>query len=600
MKYHPMDDILRPAASAARKAAHGLDRRRPSTTSESATFVEDTEGSDDEDREDHPKTRAAVSEAFASPPRRPVPLRSGSPSCRRITRAEVNGEKPVLYDMKHHPMDIVTRPAAAKRVYKRYSSFPNVTSPGMAPKSQPSKTAKERHKHSKAYEHAPTIDIADDSDAAPVSDLPTTISPTPKTAPSAGSSKSEQDTTATSVISLWKSVPHSDRLLYNLQKGAPINSTAPPLSWHDATEELQAILGIDFTAFGVGHDGQVTAVRTHYADFHRRLQEDYGADQEPAEMGDWTLDYAEGFNVYDFEVGDKYFKSRSDRVVQEPFYRAYEWIPCQPKAGSQHGTVEAASHPSDHSDSSISTPNGTNTVAETQADIHCENVKSRHTDGENKENEEQNADEEPSDLPNQGLLSDEGESTAGPGTADSEDGHRLVSSYNDAEGYLRQSRGQYDNDLLVEENNEDELITIMRDSVNAIVQDVMGLGELAPMFSSSAGLNGADDVVPVSEATLEEVMGANGMVPMFSPSAGQNEDEDSEPVVVRKRPLNRRSRNRTSDTNFSVHEDEPGNTPRIKRQIAMNPRSPGTDIPKENLLERSASEEIGSRTGSER
>lgn len=643
MRYHPMDDILRPAASAARKAAHGLDTRRSSTTSDSATFVDDTEGSDDEEDEylrAPPRTCALDAESFASPPRRPVPPRSGSPSGRRITRAELNGEKPVLYDMKHHPMDLVTRPAAAKRVYEKYSSFSNDACPGLIHVSQSSKTGKGKRKNSKAYKHASTQNIADDSDGAPHWDTSAATPVEPKTSSSAADLTGEQGMIPKPATSLWKSVSNLERLLYLLQKGAPADSATLPMSWYDEAQALQAASAIDGTSPGVGFDLQVEAVRDQYADLHHKLQEDFGADEEPSEMEDWTLHYAEDFDVYNLEMGDKYFKHRNNHVVQEPFHRACDWIICKPKAASRNDIVENAS------DRSNGTPKGTNADAEAQAESHDESrecMEDGHLSGES---EVPTANEEVGDLQYpEDLLARREASATGFEIADSEDDHRLGGSYNDAEGYLRQSRGEQDDDHLADDNFEDELIAAMWNSGTSLTGEVMEIGELAPMFSSSSGQNEDEDdelaaaliaeegvmnsgLMPIFSASssqvedeevtvtdgmfssssgqvkdedgelaagsiAEEATVTNGLVPIFSSSSGQAEDEDSEPVV-QKRPLNRRSRNRTTEASFSVHEDEPGSTPRIKRQIALNPRSPGTDIPKENLVERSASEEYGS------
>ncbi|KAL9004979.1 MAG: hypothetical protein Q9188_002227 [Gyalolechia gomerana] len=497
MKYHPIDDVLRPAASAARKAAHGLDTRRLSTTSDSTTFIEDAEDSDNTQEganlKPSPKTCAAVTGPFASPPRRPVPPRSGSPSGRRITRAEVNGERPVLYDMRHHPMDVVTRPAAAKRVYEKYSSFSesHLTSPGTTPR------VERPPKESSVPPSAP--DVAEGSGGIIFSQWPITATEipiiTPATTPNQGMTKKP-------ATSLWKSLSNFERLMYRFQKGAPVDSSTLPMLWKNEALALQAIFGIDAS------DSQVEVIQNQYAGLHRRLQVDFGAGQEPSEIEDWTLHYAEDFDVYDLGVGNKYFKYRGDSVVQPPFHRACDWIVCR-------------------------------------------------IDGENKV-QEVNVNESDNPRSQEGLRGGHGERETGSETTDNGDGHG--GSYNDAEGYLRQSRGRYDDDLLIEDNAEDELIASMQNSASAIVEDVMGINELAPMFPSSSG---------------------------------PNEDEDSEPAV-RQRPLNWRSRNRATRSNFSVHEDEPGSTPRIKRQVAMNPRSPGTDIPKENLPERSASEELGS------
>ncbi|KAL8938583.1 MAG: hypothetical protein Q9216_003811 [Gyalolechia sp. 2 TL-2023] len=552
MRYHPMDDVLRPAASAARKAAHGLDTRRSSTASDSTTFVGDAKGSDNtEDNANlrpSPKTRAPITESSATPPRRRIPPRTGSPSSRRVTRAEVNGEKPVLYDMRHHPMDIVTRPAAARRVHEKYSSFPKSTLSATIPRvARPPKTVEEKLGHLKASKKlsiSPSApDVAQGLDATTSSQwsaMPTEIS---KITP-AKSFAPNEDMIKKSATSLWRSLSHRERLMYLLQKGAPADSSTLPLSWHDETQALQAILGIDGRSSDVGFDGQVARVQAQYVDLHHRLQESFGAGPEPSGMKNCRLHYAEDFDVYDCEVGEKYSKRRGDDVVHPPCPRACDWIICEPKLSLRSRMEEAAIT---CFNSKLSSANNND----------CE--EDGYNDGRDK-GQEMNANKRDDPLSQEGLRGGQEEGETGSKMMGSEDGHRLGGSYNDTEGYLRQSRGGYDEDLLVENSAEDELIASMQISVPGVVEDTLGVSELAPMFPSSSSAS---------------------------------EDEDSKPVV-RRLALNRRSRNRAAGSNFSVYEDEPGNTPRIKRQIAMNPISPGTDIPKENMVEHDSSDELAS------
>lgn len=56
------------------------------------------------------------------------------------------------------------------------------------------------------------------------------------------------------------------------------------------------------------------------------------------------------------------------------------------------------------------------------------------------------------------------------------------------------------------------------------------------------------------------------------------------------KPLNNKCRRdpkaKSSTVSFQIFEDQPGGTPLIRKYIAMNPASPGTDIPKENFENR--------------
>lgn len=99
---------------------------------------------------------------------------------------------------------------------------------------------------------------------------------------------------------------------------------------------------------------------------------------------------------------------------------------------------------------------------------------------------------------------------------------------------------------------------------------MMELAELAPMFQP-----------PVEDENNSKGKEAIRPAGNSSKHAGANDHEldSAEP----RRPLHGRFNiTSTAEHTFSVLEDQPGNTPKIKRQVAMYPKSPGTDLPKEN------------------
>ena len=490
MKYHPMDDTLRPAASAARKSAHGLDPRSP-TTSESTTFVDDPDNSDettdDEDLDPSDDNSSPVLGSLPSLPCRPIPPRCGSPSSRRVTRAEINGEKPVLYSMKHHPMDMVMRPASAKKFLRQWTT-PSPLSMAMKPKQGQRRQAKQVS----AASRTPT----------PVSNEEPDGVPTPEINREENDIPSIENMTKEPATSAWKSLLDSERLVYLFQKGArPTSSSTLPMSW-EVVERLQS---------GSRAPGDVAAVRHHYAKVYQAVQEDFGADNEPATKEDWTLFYAEDFDVYDLEVGDRYFKHRKDSIASPTSHSARNWTPGQQDQGL------------------------------------CS------SDGNREENQRDSQDAEKASE-RQGLP------PSYLDYMDHQSDHGLKSSYNNAEGYLRQTTGLYDEDLTTEEDLERVLFANLQDSESLTIHNALGRNDIPPTFSLA-----------------------------FQPT-GDCEGEEEE----RKPSLKRRSKNRGTGSRFSVHEDEPGSTPKIKKEIAMNPKSPGTDMPKENYQERSSPIGFGS------
>ncbi|KAL9600369.1 MAG: hypothetical protein Q9219_003219 [cf. Caloplaca sp. 3 TL-2023] len=471
MKYHPMDDVLRPAASAARKAAHGIDNRSSSAASESPTVDKTSDGSDGsdetEDLTDHDHFPTSFVLELRS--RRPTTPKSGSSSGRRATRADVNGERVVMYDMKYHPMDQVIRPAAARKVLRRYlgksEGAPSTEVPCVTRSSKKSKNQLSRASEELSISSS-TSDVAEGSDTALCSGSPAPIFPSSSIAPAADIAP-RQSLPKDMAKSVWKSASDVERSTYLALKGAPVGSC-----WNEHTE--------------------APARRDRYVDFQHRIHEDFGAGPEPGREEDWKLHYAEDFDVYDCDVHDRYPRYRVDRTTRPMVHHGFDRIADQQK------------------------PRCRNRIHHARAEQYCP-----------------------------GAESD---------TTSDEDGHGLNGSYNDAEGYLQQVLGPFDDD---DPDREDELIASMRNSVSASTDDVFGVHELTPMFASSANSTGGKK--PIHQ-------GPNHCMSL-------------------------RFKNKAAGANFSVHEDEPRSTPKIRRQVAMNPKSPGTDLPKENLRERSASEE---------
>ncbi|KAI4098517.1 MAG: hypothetical protein LQ339_006395 [Xanthoria mediterranea] len=456
-KYHPMDDITRPAAAAAaaRRAAHGLDDDTScsSTTRDSATLVDQSDHSSDSvefTRAREVKTNATPTRQPARsksgtrsdlgssrgpdnnpsslvPTRRPVRVRSGSPSNRRVTRGDVYGEKIVQYSAKHHPMDDIIRPKQAKKVLARTGAIANSPAPVIASPKSPNVSETELQ------------------------------------------------------FSGWKSLDTQDRLLFSLQKGAPPYGVTLPLLWPDV---IQALRKLRFPVEVVN----TTDLQQRYKIICRKLSIYYSSANEPAKQNDQELFYAEAFDLYTYEAGDRYWKHRIDSIA------------------------------------SLDTP----------------------------------------------VSVDE--------AATDEDNLSIRGGYNDAEGYIRQSYGIIDSET--QDSTEAELLSSLRNQLSVHLDDIPELDMLSQNFHSSANYNDDDN-------RRTTTINAN-------PEAADDPLQPDSGMI--RGPLKRRFHNPRSKTQptFSVHEDEPSNTPKIKRQIAMKTRSPGTDLPKENWSGRSSSHDESS------
>ncbi|KAL8782443.1 MAG: hypothetical protein Q9213_005373 [Squamulea squamosa] len=340
-------------------------------------------------------------------------IETQSPKRRRLSRSAAAG-RTMSYDKRYHPMDDVTRPASAAALRAAYGlDTPRSSSPF-------------NRRGSRGNDKPSMYDMA-------YHPLDEVISP--KASKAKVPRTESQDIPPSSLPIGWKSLEGCDRLLYSLQKGAPLDSTILPMTWPEVAQALY-------------YDAE--ELKQDYTTICIQLQHYYGVGPEPTTRAAQELYYAEGFDVYDAEVGDKYWEYRKDNVVLSL------------------------------------------------------------------------------DLP---IVFGNSDSNS---NSDDDRIDGLSGSYNDAEGYIRQSLGRFDSDT--QESPETEILASLRHQVSTSIDDILEPGELTAMFQSSA-------------------------------------DHDEE-----------RS---TAQPGFSVHEDQPGNTPRAKQQLALHPQSPGIDHPKENWRERS-------------
>lgn len=632
MKYHPMDDVLRPAASAARKAAHGLDTRASPTTSESTAIGE--ENDDTEDSESpmlSPQAQRLTDNVFESPQRRPIRPRAGSPSCRRVTRAEAGGERPVMYDMKHHPVDIALRPAAARRAMAKFAQGPD---------QKPARTARKnkiRHRGSPKRTNSHATDealsapaskeaISDEltgvtsstgtynkpeaTDNAPsttplheaISDESIPISPltgthaipdaseeapsgTPlnqaipdksKTMPSSDSTPVAVSHTSIDDLLLrlyprghltdevselgWKSLSKSDRLLYLLRQGAHDFDDSSMHSWSVVALKLRKFSGLDkFPSMAQGST-EVEALRNRYHTVSQHLHHFFEAETDSATQDDPTFYYAENFDVYDLEPGDKYFRYRRDSIVQPLHTHSIDTTTLRHVGNSTNvrqvrltsSCHQCISDPLDNTTRSIyrhsKAPYSHETARPETARTEREAVQVTKSDKQS--HEDAPMDEERDEV--RDLPTNDSEST------DDEKTHVLNGSFNDEAAYIQQAMGPHDTYSSTQASPERDVLESMRSDMVADI-DMLDLDELTTTFHP-----------PPQPGVLT----TNESGSLFG-------HLDS-----------RRSRRSRDASIFSLHEDQPGNTPKIQRQVSMHPKSPGTDVPKENLQERSASEEI--------
>ncbi|KAL9032021.1 MAG: hypothetical protein Q9180_006755, partial [Flavoplaca navasiana] len=88
-------------------------------------------------------------------------------------------------------------------------------------------------------------------------------------------------------------------------KGAHPSDPAMPMTWTHVAEALNI----------PARSPATTRLQHQYADVYQRMQAYYAAADEPAAKYDQTLYHAEGFDLYNYGAGNKYWHHRNDNIV---------------------------------------------------------------------------------------------------------------------------------------------------------------------------------------------------------------------------------------------------------------------------------------------
>ncbi|KAL8690530.1 MAG: hypothetical protein Q9218_004045 [Villophora microphyllina] len=610
MKYHPMDDVLRPHQSAIRKAAHGIERRLSNSSSESSNTVDELARTTCTEDSRSPPAASPVPLASTTTVRRRAPQLTGSPSSRRVTR-DTNREKPIAYNMKHHPMDDFLRPADAKKRKAKWAA--DVDNSPLATDARQNNAVDHDGAQEMAQDHQD-----DEQISPPINPTKTPLNPSPSwTAPLVPSSESyrppsrELATTdrgpsrdVLPEITPWKLLKNDDRLLYIIQKGTPLTK-AMPVAWTDVAKALDA--RPEAPSSGERVLKTVEALQARYEAIYHNVQEYFGATPDSPTSEKMILRYAEGFDVYDCQAGESYWAYSSSSIVKPTKLSGVAAIARQPSERTRIALHhELAGLHSDSvtilSDTLLKSPPGKPT--------HHERRNEKQDPLQKEKFLLENDDEEFAQAPLANRRS---------AMEDIEEGRGLFGSYNDESGYLRQVMGPFE-DTQVEESPEDALVASMRNEISADMDELLQMHDLDSELYLASPCN-PDNIDHVKERRGDKSKGSGEVVINDSDNTNwetESEDDNVIPPHIahrlssvhhtpphkpithghtryhpepRTKPKPKTKNNASRNREFSVHEDPPNTTPKIKRQIAKNPRSPGTDVPKENMRERSPSEE---------
>lgn len=165
----------------------------------------------------------------------------------------LNGKKNVDYDMKHHPMDDLLRPKAARKRSIRVwaSSAASSSSLNGAP-------------------------LRKDKLSTP---------------------ENLQNPFGKPILEAWEDLEPLDRRVYILQKGAPSKGNTLPHKWPKVVRLL--VKEQYFTREQFNTWGGIQALEERYETIRIHMMTLFGALEEPMEDKEFVLRYSEGFDVYD-------------------------------------------------------------------------------------------------------------------------------------------------------------------------------------------------------------------------------------------------------------------------------------------------------------
>ena len=331
----------------------------------------------------------------------------------------------------------------------------------------------------------------------------------------------------------WTEVQQIDRCMYLLQKGAPLYGNTLPQSWTDVVKKVLSDEGI--TTFDELNSREgIEILKARYENVRLGLQNSFDSKFEPVNRDDWTLANAEGFDVYDMERGSRYWKHQRNSIV--------EGI----KTTSSSKLLRFA-------------PGMVENIAENDGQQATESLSEERVIHEAK------------------VVKKKGTNLSSPKLK------RPPAAQFDTERTTVVDR-EDDGELGVIIETEDTLIESMRgEHVPSSIMSIAMLEEL--LFP-----NELSSVASEAKATNLNTSSDRGLAGIVSlgkeetePSANVGRRDRSGEPQTPKADVKIKKRKSRVGIAIAVHEDLPGRTPLVKKIVSMNPASPGTDIPKENL-----------------
>ena len=376
----------------------------------------------------------------------------------------------------------------------------------------------------------------------------------------------------------WAEIQEMDRCVYLLQRGAPLYGSTLPQDWTHHVIKKILRKGLD-SHNELSLRDRIESLKSRYESVRLGLQIFFGSAPEPISDNDWTLSKTEGFDVYNMIPGSKYWRHQEDSEVAGTKAISGSYI----KKSAKDITKYLTEHRNQdgllirlkpQNRNKERTPTGLQNITKGGNPLDNSNSKQLSV---SKIDTERSVNDNDIDNVEKGVITETEENLVESMRAE------YVAASVMSEAALEELLAPAEQYLRNESNPEATPDLYLSDSRGcesaeaASAHSVKALGEINFVAPEAKPI----DLYPSSNRGLDEGIQINKKQTTPNPPVShcgrydERQNRKEEKVKAKKR--------RPRDFAVTVHQDLPGRTPLIERIVRMNPASPGTDIPKENL-----------------
>ena len=367
----------------------------------------------------------------------------------------------------------------------------------------------------------------------------------------------------------WAEIREMDRRVYLLQKGAPLHGNTLPQDWNVVKRVLFDEGNISRDELNSREGTEL--LKSCYDSIRLGLQGFFGSRPEPFNKMDWTISKTEKFDVYGRERGSRYWKHHKDSLVEGTKTSINSYIPEfavkstndlrgndqeeVPYGFSKEQGRKETPKSVQHVKSKGPNPNKSSLKQSPVLEVRAERTKSLDRE----------------DCGELGVIIETEDSlieSMGGGNVPSSimSDTALEELLFPIEQYLREQPIQDSSDSRSSESSR--LFRVHPDKTLDVFCSVPSGAKVMDLSTSSN--RRLAEPVPHGKEEAKSAIHVGRHVGFGGPHTPKAE-------------FKTRKRKSRVDVAIAVHEDSPGRTPRVEKIVGMNPASPGTDIPKENL-----------------